>query len=320
MSADSRYISNFATLCVQRNGRSVLEFVRCEDDLAKAEERVKGMNLERVQAPIDISDDEEGGADGAQREVGPLAVIPYMGAEGHNVSASGRQAAENPTFREADEVAQTPVECTPATTTSTLPVSAAGRHPEEHSSPAPCDADTGYPVTPGKNLSMTETESDSLHSVADPHLRHQGQVEVCPPPLDQMAGHGINAASSMHVDLSAPPSDDKITLDFSPVALSALAKETLAGKQKVVDSPHVGRQPIFSSPGSNDAHSDPPAEETSVQSASKKRLFEEGLPTEDFPENAAELDAPTEALSPVHSGETSPKRQRATGGLSQSTE
>ena len=145
--------------------------------------------------------------------------------------------------------------------------------------------------------------------------------------LDGLEDLNISGVASMQVDLRDPPSSEVITkrlADIVPGSRSADVghKQAGEGRRSSLQSgpPHVGRQPTSSAslPGGGGRKSRLSAD--SQKATSKKRLLLTEITEADFPENAADLDKPNEQLSPPPATQSSPKRQRPTGGLSQSTE
>ena len=145
--------------------------------------------------------------------------------------------------------------------------------------------------------------------------------------LERLEDLHISGGASMQVNLRDPPSSEVITkrlADIVPGSRSADVGDTRAGegrKSSLQSGPlHVGRQPTSSAslPGGGGRKSRLSAD--SQKATSKKRLLLPEITETDFPENAADLDKPNEPLSPPPSTQSSPKRPRPTGGLSQTTE
>jgi len=146
---------------VQRNGRSVLEFVRSQGNVARGFDRVKGMNLDKVGAPQSPPRDMDTNA-----PAGPPAQDPNVmelspdNSPRPDVSAAGRQLAPNAGDGEAEKLHGTPPSLTLATTISSQLVSVGGRQRVSPASPTPMDT-SGFPITPGKNFTGSESTKDS---------------------------------------------------------------------------------------------------------------------------------------------------------------
>lgn len=252
--------------------------MRSEDDVTKAEDRVRGMNLEKVALPepanVASATDQGAGPSTQQR-------TSVVGFPNQPVAVQSDQVEE--------EVQFTPVESTQATSTPSVAVSAGGRHQSPLVSPTKGDS-AGFPPTPGKSIDL---QSESSESAETPLLGLAGGTTLG---VSRAGEPHSSGGTLMTVDLTNPPANEDVTMvDVHEHRRS----DNLSLPPPGSCPSRIGRQPTPPSP------------------SSKKRLYEPSTADIDFPENAADIDGPNEALSPL---EASPKRQRLPEGLSQTSE
>lgn len=134
--------------------------------------------------------------------------------------------------------------------------------------------------------------------------------ESSPAAVHRIGDTRVSRDSSMHVDLLAAPADEVITLETTPESRVRRVAEIQAGKLRRSSSHlgrrRVGRQRTFTSRLPKEVER---LTIDSEQVTSTKRVLERDVADQDFPDNAAPLDKPNEALSPSQPGRATLERQ-----------